>query len=112
MPPVRAPGVADDEALLVLVVADCQYGVAAELLLARLGHLTLARLRHVGTGQVGLRGDLVDEAVLLRSAKTIGPAGIDALEGLRLEALTRSPRLALVSTEGIGEDTIEHFARR
>ena len=59
-----------------------------------------------------LRADLVDEAVLLRSAMTIGPAGIDALEGLRLEALTRSPRLELVSTEGIGEDTIEHFARR
>jgi len=59
-----------------------------------------------------LRADLVDEAVLLRSAMTIGPAGIDALEGLPLEAVTRSPRLELVSTEGIGEDTIEHFARR
>ncbi len=59
-----------------------------------------------------LRADLVDEAVLLRSAMTIGPAGIDALEGLPLEAVTRSPRLELVSTEGMGEDTIEHFARR
>ena len=37
--------------------------------------------------------DLVDEAVLFRSPKTVGAAGIDALEGLPLTALTQSPRL-------------------
>jgi len=42
----------------------------------------------------------------------IGPDGIDALEGLPLEALTRSPRLELIRTEGLGEDTIELLGRR
>jgi len=59
-----------------------------------------------------LRADLIDEAVLLRSIKTIGPEGIDALEGLPLEALTRWPTLAIVGTEQIGADTMDHFARR
>src|SRR5215467_77336 len=36
-----------------------------------------------------LNADLVDEAVLLRAPASIGPEGIDALEGLPLEALTR-----------------------
>jgi diaminohydroxyphosphoribosylaminopyrimidine deaminase/5-amino-6-(5-phosphoribosylamino)uracil reductase len=59
-----------------------------------------------------LRADLVDEAVLLRSPKTIGPEGIDALEGLPLEALSRSPDLELIRRERIGKDTIELLARR
>lgn len=59
-----------------------------------------------------LRADLIDEAALLRSAKTIGPQGIDALEGAPLEALTRSPRLAAIGTEPLGEDLMTLFARR
>ncbi len=42
-----------------------------------------------------LAADLVDEAVLFRSPNAIGPDGLDALEGMPLEALTRSPRLKL-----------------
>ena len=59
-----------------------------------------------------LRADLIDEAALLRSAKTIGPLGIDALEGTPLEALTRSPKLAEIATEPLGEDLMTLFARR
>jgi diaminohydroxyphosphoribosylaminopyrimidine deaminase / 5-amino-6-(5-phosphoribosylamino)uracil reductase len=59
-----------------------------------------------------LKADLVDEALLLRAPALIGPDGIDALEGMPLEALTRSPRLALISSEAIGADTVEHFERR
>jgi diaminohydroxyphosphoribosylaminopyrimidine deaminase/5-amino-6-(5-phosphoribosylamino)uracil reductase len=59
-----------------------------------------------------LRADLIDEAVLLRSAKTIGPEGIDAFEGLPLEALTRSPKLAEIGAEPVGEDVMMLFARR
>jgi diaminohydroxyphosphoribosylaminopyrimidine deaminase/5-amino-6-(5-phosphoribosylamino)uracil reductase len=59
-----------------------------------------------------LGADLVDEAALLRSSKVIGPDGIDALEGLSLAALTRSPRLELVRTEFAGEDTIDFLSRR
>ncbi|MEA2992092.1 MAG: diaminohydroxyphosphoribosylaminopyrimidine deaminase [Alphaproteobacteria bacterium] len=55
--------------------------------------------------------DLVDEAVLFRSEKTIGPDGIDALEGLPLQALTQSKRLTLRDAEAIGADKVEFFER-
>ena len=59
-----------------------------------------------------LAADLVDEAVLFRSPNAIGPDGLDALEGMPLEALTRSPRLHLIDSETAGEDTVEHYLRR
>jgi diaminohydroxyphosphoribosylaminopyrimidine deaminase/5-amino-6-(5-phosphoribosylamino)uracil reductase len=59
-----------------------------------------------------LNADLVDEAVLLRSPKALGADAIDALEGLRLEALTSSSRLQLVDTEQAGPDRIELYRRR
>lgn len=55
--------------------------------------------------------DLVDAAVLLRSRMNIGPEGVDALEGLRLESLTKSKHLKRVGTEQAGVDTIEYFER-
>jgi diaminohydroxyphosphoribosylaminopyrimidine deaminase / 5-amino-6-(5-phosphoribosylamino)uracil reductase len=58
-----------------------------------------------------LGADLVDEAALFRSPKMIGPQGIDALDGLPLSALTRSPRLKTVGSEAIGADTVETFER-
>jgi diaminohydroxyphosphoribosylaminopyrimidine deaminase/5-amino-6-(5-phosphoribosylamino)uracil reductase len=59
-----------------------------------------------------LGADLVDEAVLLRAAVSIGADGIDALEGLPLEALTRSDRLVLTGSGALGADTMEHYERR
>jgi diaminohydroxyphosphoribosylaminopyrimidine deaminase / 5-amino-6-(5-phosphoribosylamino)uracil reductase len=58
-----------------------------------------------------LTAGLVDEAVLLRSPATIGPDGIDALEGLPLTALTRSPQLRSRGVETVGSDTVEIFER-
>jgi diaminohydroxyphosphoribosylaminopyrimidine deaminase/5-amino-6-(5-phosphoribosylamino)uracil reductase len=58
-----------------------------------------------------VKADLIDEAVLFRSEKTIGPDGIDALEGLPLEALTQSKRLTLRDAEAIGPDKVEFFER-
>jgi diaminohydroxyphosphoribosylaminopyrimidine deaminase / 5-amino-6-(5-phosphoribosylamino)uracil reductase len=58
-----------------------------------------------------LRADLVDEAVLFRSRTAIGPDGIDALDGLPLSALTRSPRLNSIGSEAIGADMVETFER-
>ncbi len=58
-----------------------------------------------------LKADLVDEAMLFRSPMVIGPDGIDALEGLPLSALTRSPHMQPVATEAVGIDTIEMFER-
>src|SRR5439155_19984269 len=54
-----------------------------------------------------LNADLVDEAALFSSPHTLGVDGIDALEGLPLAALTRSPRLEFVGTEQAGADRVE-----
>ncbi|MEJ0076578.1 MAG: bifunctional diaminohydroxyphosphoribosylaminopyrimidine deaminase/5-amino-6-(5-phosphoribosylamino)uracil reductase RibD [Alphaproteobacteria bacterium] len=59
-----------------------------------------------------LSADLVDEAALFRSPDPIGAGGIDALEGMPLTALTRSPHLRLVGSEKVGPDTLEMFERR
>jgi diaminohydroxyphosphoribosylaminopyrimidine deaminase/5-amino-6-(5-phosphoribosylamino)uracil reductase len=58
-----------------------------------------------------LAGDFVDEAVLLRAPTTLGADGIDALDGLPLTALTRSPRLRSCGVETAGADSIETFER-
>lgn len=55
--------------------------------------------------------DLVDEAALLRAPVTIGPDGIDAIEGMPLDALVRSPRLRSRGIRPIGPDIIETFER-
>jgi len=55
--------------------------------------------------------DVVDEAVLLRSHQSIGAEGIDALDGLPLTALTRSPSLRPRAIETVGEDLVEAFER-
>jgi diaminohydroxyphosphoribosylaminopyrimidine deaminase/5-amino-6-(5-phosphoribosylamino)uracil reductase len=49
--------------------------------------------------------------VVFRSPNPIGGDGIDALEGLPLEALTKSPRLSMTGSETAGADTIERFGR-
>ena len=56
--------------------------------------------------------DLVDEAVLFHAAKVVGSDGIDALNGMPLEALTQSPPLRRVTTEPVGADRCEVFERR
>jgi diaminohydroxyphosphoribosylaminopyrimidine deaminase/5-amino-6-(5-phosphoribosylamino)uracil reductase len=58
-----------------------------------------------------LTAGLVDEAALLRAPGTIGPDGIDALEGLPLTALTQSPQLHSRGVETVGNDTVEIFER-
>jgi diaminohydroxyphosphoribosylaminopyrimidine deaminase / 5-amino-6-(5-phosphoribosylamino)uracil reductase len=55
--------------------------------------------------------DLVDEAAIFRGNVTIGPTGIDALEGLPLSAVTASPRFVVRSAEMVGEDRLETFER-
>ena len=58
-----------------------------------------------------LAGDLVDEAALFRSPHLLGGGAIDALEGLRLTALTQSAALAARGSERVGLDRMEMFAR-
>lgn len=59
-----------------------------------------------------LRADLIDEAAFLRSTRSIGTEGLDALQDLPLAALVGSPRLVSTGEEHVGEDTIEWLARR
>jgi diaminohydroxyphosphoribosylaminopyrimidine deaminase/5-amino-6-(5-phosphoribosylamino)uracil reductase len=58
-----------------------------------------------------LKADLVDEAVLVRSPRTLGKQAIDALEGLPLTALTDSPRLRVIERRMAGADTLTHYFR-
>jgi diaminohydroxyphosphoribosylaminopyrimidine deaminase/5-amino-6-(5-phosphoribosylamino)uracil reductase len=57
-----------------------------------------------------IKADLVDEVALFRSTSPLGQ-GIDALEGLPLTALTKSPALKPVASEAVGDDTLETFER-
>jgi len=52
---------------------------------------------------------LVDEVALLRSPKEIGVNGIDALEGMDLDALTDG--MTVLGTEQLGADTLEIYER-
>jgi len=58
-----------------------------------------------------LRADLVDAAAVFRSPNAIGADGLDALDGLPLDALTHSPQLVSIGTESVGPDTVETFER-
>jgi diaminohydroxyphosphoribosylaminopyrimidine deaminase/5-amino-6-(5-phosphoribosylamino)uracil reductase len=99
----------------ILRVAAADGGLDLAGVLERLAERGVTRLM-VEAGPIlaaaMLNADLVDEAALLRSRKPIGADGIDALAGLSLAALTRSPRFELIRTETAGEDTIDTLARR
>ena len=58
-----------------------------------------------------LDADRVDEAVLIRSDKNLGPDAIDALAGLPLEALTRAPQFKPRTSGQAGADRIDIFER-
>jgi diaminohydroxyphosphoribosylaminopyrimidine deaminase/5-amino-6-(5-phosphoribosylamino)uracil reductase len=58
-----------------------------------------------------VKSDLIDEVALFRAPITIGDDGVDALEGMPLTALTRSPHLKLASSETVGADTLERYER-
>jgi diaminohydroxyphosphoribosylaminopyrimidine deaminase / 5-amino-6-(5-phosphoribosylamino)uracil reductase len=105
---LRAAGV---EVLPVDGSADRRDLAAALKLIAARG---ITRLMVEGGPTVAaafVRAGLVDEAVLLRSSATIGPDGIDALEGLPLTALTQSAQLRSRGVETVDGDTVEIFER-
>jgi diaminohydroxyphosphoribosylaminopyrimidine deaminase/5-amino-6-(5-phosphoribosylamino)uracil reductase len=58
-----------------------------------------------------VKGDLIDEVALFHAPTTIGDDGTDALEGMPLTALIRSPRFKLASSESVGADTLELYER-
>jgi diaminohydroxyphosphoribosylaminopyrimidine deaminase/5-amino-6-(5-phosphoribosylamino)uracil reductase len=79
-----------------------------------LGDRGITRLMIEGGPRIAasfLKADLVDAAALLRSRGPIGVDGLEAIEGLPLEALTKSPRLKSCAVEALGRDSIEMFER-
>jgi diaminohydroxyphosphoribosylaminopyrimidine deaminase / 5-amino-6-(5-phosphoribosylamino)uracil reductase len=113
-PPQRARALVE-QGVDVLPVTARAGRLALAAVLARLSERGITRLT-VEAGPIlaaaFVQADLIDEAALFRSPDAIGADGIDALEGLPLEALTRSPQLELVSTDLAGVDTVELYRRR
>ncbi len=58
-----------------------------------------------------IKADLVDEAVVVRSPKTLGSKAIPAIEGMPLEALIHSPKLKVFERRTAGDDTLVHLVR-
>jgi diaminohydroxyphosphoribosylaminopyrimidine deaminase/5-amino-6-(5-phosphoribosylamino)uracil reductase len=59
-----------------------------------------------------LQSDLVDEAVVVQAPVTLGAGAIDALEGMPLDALLASPRLAIIEERALGEDHMIRLFRK
>lgn len=58
-----------------------------------------------------VKADLIDEFALFRAPVEIGSQGIDALNGMPLDVLTGSDKLAHVASEVVGPDTLECYER-
>lgn len=54
---------------------------------------------------------LADEVWLLRGAEPVGADGVDALEGLPLSAVTRSPGFRVRASESLGPDNLAIYER-
>jgi diaminohydroxyphosphoribosylaminopyrimidine deaminase/5-amino-6-(5-phosphoribosylamino)uracil reductase len=55
--------------------------------------------------------DAIDEVELFEGPLEIGPDGIDALEGMPISALRRSPRFKSAGEEPVGADRLQRFVR-
>jgi len=55
--------------------------------------------------------DLVDEIALFQASASIGPEGIDAVEGMPISTLTRSQRFKSIGVEWVGPDRLENLVR-
>jgi diaminohydroxyphosphoribosylaminopyrimidine deaminase/5-amino-6-(5-phosphoribosylamino)uracil reductase len=99
----------------VLRIAAGEGGLDLAAVLRALAERGITRLMVEGGPTVAaafVRADLVDEAWLMHGPLTIGPGGIDALDGLALTAVTESARLALSGDELLGGDSLMHYERR
>jgi diaminohydroxyphosphoribosylaminopyrimidine deaminase / 5-amino-6-(5-phosphoribosylamino)uracil reductase len=102
------------EGVRVFRVPEAESGLDLPAVLKALAGQGITRLMMEGGPTVAaafLAADLVDEAALFRSPNPIGADGIDALEGMPLEALTRSSHLVPAGRERAGPDSIEFFER-
>jgi diaminohydroxyphosphoribosylaminopyrimidine deaminase/5-amino-6-(5-phosphoribosylamino)uracil reductase len=58
-----------------------------------------------------LEAGLIDELVVIRSATSLGPDAIAAVEGHAFTALTQAPHLKSCGVDMLGADTLELFER-
>jgi diaminohydroxyphosphoribosylaminopyrimidine deaminase/5-amino-6-(5-phosphoribosylamino)uracil reductase len=96
----------------VIRVSDKNGELDLEEVLAALSEKGITRLLVEGGAKLAanlVAADLVDKAVLIRSQKSIGADGVDALEGAPFTALT--DRLAEHASEKLGPDTIDTYTR-
>lgn len=59
-----------------------------------------------------MRAGVVDRVALFRSSGIIGGQGLDALSDLSFDEITRSARFSLTSSETVGEDMLDWYARK
>jgi diaminohydroxyphosphoribosylaminopyrimidine deaminase/5-amino-6-(5-phosphoribosylamino)uracil reductase len=108
----RRLAAAGAEVLRVKTAADGRVDLIAAL--QRLGERGLTRVLVEGGPVLSamlVRADLVDEAVVVRSPRKLGPDAINALEAMPLEALIESPRLKVIERRMAGVDTYTRYFR-
>jgi diaminohydroxyphosphoribosylaminopyrimidine deaminase/5-amino-6-(5-phosphoribosylamino)uracil reductase len=104
-----------EQGVTVIRTSTSARGLDLPAVLRILAERGLTRLMVEGGPKVAaslLRADLVDEAFLLHGPITIGSDGMDALDGIALDALTASPVLSLSETQMLGGDNLERYERR
>ncbi|WP_244601589.1 MULTISPECIES: bifunctional diaminohydroxyphosphoribosylaminopyrimidine deaminase/5-amino-6-(5-phosphoribosylamino)uracil reductase RibD [Rhodoplanes] len=115
-----APGTAETRLraagaeVLRVPAAPTPPGLDLAAVLAVLAGCGITRLMVEGGPRVAaglVRADLVDTAVLIHGAVTIGADGIDPLADLPLAALTASPALVQHGSEILGPDRLVRYER-
>jgi diaminohydroxyphosphoribosylaminopyrimidine deaminase/5-amino-6-(5-phosphoribosylamino)uracil reductase len=112
--PVEAESRLAAAGAIVLRTASRNGRIDLQASLRRLGEREITRVLVEGGPILSatlLRHDLVDEAILVRSERTLGADAIDALEGLSLSALTDSPKLEIIERRMAGADSLTHYFR-
>jgi diaminohydroxyphosphoribosylaminopyrimidine deaminase/5-amino-6-(5-phosphoribosylamino)uracil reductase len=101
--------------VFVLRVPSLNGRIDLEIALTRLAEREITRVLVEGGPILSatlVKADLVDEAVVVRSPRSLGAGAIDALEGMPIAALTESPRLKVVEQRMAGADMLTHYFRR
>jgi diaminohydroxyphosphoribosylaminopyrimidine deaminase/5-amino-6-(5-phosphoribosylamino)uracil reductase len=112
--PVEAESRLAAAGAIVLRTASRNGRIDLQTSLRRLGEREITRVLVEGGPILSatlLRHDLVDEAIVVRSERTLGADAIDALEGLPLSALTDSPKLEIIERRMAGADSLTHYFR-